>query len=277
MSNQINSIFWKLRENKQTLNILCDFYNEKVLYDLSKTGHNFFVLPPNSKYEWNNLYRKKPDNICLLKKTEELFFNFTEYAFDLFINFANKSKGIVFHLGIPKLDNKDFIGIDTDLFSPSEDKNDLCIYVNGGFKFDVNEFDLVSEQLELVVVDDNTRLSFNKLLNLYKTSSIYLNFSKEEKISISMLEAMSCGCVPIAYGTKENQKIITHGENGFLYTSVVDMVNITKRVLGSKDFLKRMSINSRNSIIKSFSFEDYKKNWNECFYSTIEMNWWEIL
>ena len=68
MPNQINSIFWKLRENKQTLNILCDFYNEKVLYDLSKTGHNFFVLPPTNKYEWNNLYRKKPDNICLLKK-----------------------------------------------------------------------------------------------------------------------------------------------------------------------------------------------------------------
>lgn len=275
MPNQINSIFWKLRENKQTLNILCDFYNEKVLYDLSKTGHNFFVLPPNGKYEWNNLYRKKPDNICLFKKTEELFFNFTEYAFDLFINFTNKSEGIVFYLGIPKSNNKDFIGIDDKLFCPSEDKNDLCIYVNGKFKIDEDEMDLVSKELELAVVHDNSRLTFDKLLELYKTSSIYLNFSKEEKISISMLEAMSCGCVPIAYGTKENQKIITHGENGFLYTSITDMINIGKRILQSKDFLKTISINSRNSIIKNFSLEDYKKNWNECFYSTIEMNWWE--
>ena len=277
MPNQINSILWKLRENKKTLNIITEFYDEKTLFDLSKTNHNFFILPKNNQNGWNNFFRKKPDNISVLKNYEECFFSLSEYAFDVFLSFTGKWDYLSLHFGIPKIKPLKTIGIDEDLFLPNEIKSEVFLYVNGSSKINLEDVRYITKGLNFVGLDDNNRRKFEDLLNLYKSSMVYINFSKRNKISQSMLEAMSCACCPLAFDSEENRKIIKHGENGFLFNTKEEARVICEKLLVSKDFLKSICNNARKTIVEKFSFSSFINEWNDHINNSLNLKWWETI
>lgn len=277
MPNQINSIIWKLRDNKKTLNVITDFYNEKVLFDLSKTNHNFFVLPKNNKDEWNKFFRKKPNNICVLKDYEECFFNFSEYAFDVFLSFTGKWDYLATHFGIPKIKPLKIVGVDEDIFFPNETKNEIFLYVNGTSKIDKEDVEYITENLNFIGLDNNNRRNFEDLLKLYRSSIVYINFSKTNKLSLSMLEAMACGCCAVAFDTEENRKIIKHGENGFLFNSKEEAKVICEKLIVSKEFLKSICNNARSTILEKFSFSSFINQWNDHINNSLNLNWWESI
>ena len=53
--------------------------------------------------------------------------------------------------------------------------------------------------------------------DFWKKIDIYLNFSEFEGTSLSMLEAMSYGCVPVASDVSGVKDFIEHGINGYIY------------------------------------------------------------
>lgn len=275
MPNQINTIVWKLRENKQTLNILTELYDERILFDLAKTNHNFYVLPRKNKEPWNKDFRNKPDNIYLLQNYEECFYSLNEYAFDLFLSFTGMNDYLSFYLGIQNTKFLNDLSIDTNLFIPDSKKTNLFFYINGKSEVNHNEINYVTSNLNFLMLDNKNRRSFKDLLNIYKTGIVYLNFSKNEKMSLSMLEAMSSACCPIAFKTKENEKIIIHGENGFLCEDFKQMKTICEKVISSKEHLMAICNNARSTIVNKFSFDNYLNSWDILFKNEIKKNWWE--
>lgn len=51
-----------------------------------------------------------------------------------------------------------------------------------------------------------------------------------EHFGISVVEAMSAECVPIAFNAGGPREIIMHGADGFLYASIEELVDMTAHV-----------------------------------------------
>jgi len=215
MPNQINTILRKLKYNNQKLNILTELYDESRISDLSQTGHNFFVLPKNLKDSWNHNIRPKPNNVNLFKDFEECFFSLTEYAYDLYLSSNSKENFISSHLGIPVLIDSKEICINTDLFKPDIEKENIAIYISQKRKINIDILENIHSKIDFVFINNSNKLEFKSLLHTYKQSSFYINLSESEKISKSMLEAMACGCCPIAYKNETNETIIKNGVKWF--------------------------------------------------------------
>lgn len=90
------------------------------------------------------------------------------------------------------------------------------------------------------------------LSNLYSNAHIYwhgtgmdktINIGPEslEHFGISIVEAMSYGCVPIAYAKGGPSEIITHSKNGFLFEDVADILNYTIKLTSSSSLFDEIS------------------------------------
>jgi len=65
--------------------------------------------------------------------------------------------------------------------------------------------------------------------------------SRYEGFSLSLIEGMSQGLVPIVYSVGVAPEIIKNGENGFLVSSQAEAVEKTQQLLADADMRKRLS------------------------------------
>ena len=54
------------------------------------------------------------------------------------------------------------------------------------------------------------------MLNLFRSSRIYIGISESDGLSVSMLEAMASGCFPIQTSTSCADEILENGLSGFI-------------------------------------------------------------
>ncbi|HEX6277294.1 MAG TPA: glycosyltransferase family 4 protein [Polyangiaceae bacterium] len=82
-----------------------------------------------------------------------------------------------------------------------------------------------------------------ELRTLYRTSALLLVPSRREGLPIGMLEAMACGCPPLAAANSGMLDVIAPGENGWLETSFDPerWASRLERLLGAPDELTRAS------------------------------------
>lgn len=73
-------------------------------------------------------------------------------------------------------------------------------------------------------------LSRAELINFLLQQDIYLNLSDYEGTSLTMLEAMACGCVPIVTNVSGVDAFINNLENGFI-SDIGDIENIANSIL----------------------------------------------
>ena len=112
-------------------------------------------------------------------------------------------------------------------------------------------------------------LNVQKLLDQLKKSDIYLQLNNEtEGFGISLYEAMSLGCIPIAPDIPVNNEIILNKYNGFLYSEnkIHETINYLLKI--SKKNLKTLSIRAAKSIVPYTSdnyIQKIKKLYNEDF------------
>jgi len=61
------------------------------------------------------------------------------------------------------------------------------------------------------------RLEPERLARILAASRVYVSTSPQEGSSVSLLEAMNCGCLPVVTDIPANREWIEHGENGLLF------------------------------------------------------------
>ncbi|HVR20639.1 MAG TPA: glycosyltransferase family 4 protein [Polyangiaceae bacterium] len=88
-----------------------------------------------------------------------------------------------------------------------------------------------------------------ELRNLYRTSALLLVPSRREGLPIGMLEALACGCPPLAAANSGMLDVIVPGENGWLETSFDPerWANRLEALLGAPDELARASAGASES------------------------------
>jgi glycosyltransferase involved in cell wall biosynthesis len=104
------------------------------------------------------------------------------------------------------------------------------------------------------------RVSDEDLYQIYSEADIFLSLSKYESNSMSLIEAMAFGVVPIVTAVGGNQYIIKHGENGILVPYPVDISSIKMKLeelIKNEDRLVKLGGNARKKAMQEF---DIKRN-----------------
>ncbi|HET9476074.1 MAG TPA: methyltransferase domain-containing protein [Dehalococcoidia bacterium] len=98
-------------------------------------------------------------------------------------------------------------------------------------------------------VEFATNLSAEKLRKLFANASIYWHATgysvrepaAQEHFGITIVEGMASGAVPISYNSGGPRDIIQHGDNGFLFDTLDELVEQTQRIVKDGDMWERMS------------------------------------
>lgn len=102
--------------------------------------------------------------------------------------------------------------------------------------------------------------SFEELKKLYSVASIYWHAAgfgetdpqRMEHFGITTIEAMASGCIPIVFAAGGQPEIIgKNGQNGFLWNTTNELLDMTKRILKDDALTKRMR---KNAVKRSADF-----------------------
>jgi len=101
-------------------------------------------------------------------------------------------------------------------------------------------------------------ISHDEMPKYFGLSDIYVSSSLSDAMSVSKLEAMACGLIPVVSDIPANREVINDGENGFIFKNNPD--NLSKKLsycIKNYDKIKENVIKSNLKIIE----ETF--NWNE--------------
>jgi len=110
--------------------------------------------------------------------------------------------------------------------------------------------------------------SIEILKNIFGVSKIFWSASgygvdeiknpeKTEHFGITLVEAMSAGCVPLVFNAGGHKEIIDAENNGYLWENKRDLISLTKKILNEKGLMKKLSINAIYSSLK-YNYENFK-------------------
>lgn len=111
-------------------------------------------------------------------------------------------------------------------------------------------------------------VSHEELAHLYQSSSLFwhaagLGVDEEqepqrvEHFGMTAIEAMAHGCIPLVTNKGGLKETVTHGQNGFRFESVDELVQLTNEVLGLSPQRKRELRQEARRTAKTFSLERF--------------------
>lgn len=164
--------------------------------------------------------------------------------------------------------------IQTDIFKPSNTprtNNFLTVGNDMIGRSYILGYDILQETgLNIKYIGDTFGLSkpaenLQDLVNNYQNSKIYLNPSRLSPIPMSLLESMSCGCVPIALNTCAIPDYIQDGHNGFLVKDAREMRDRAQLLLIDEELREEMSKNAVQTIKEKCSISRFVNEWQQVF------------
>ncbi len=110
----------------------------------------------------------------------------------------------------------------------------------------------VFEQSQGYPIQIHPDISFTDLSELYSSSAIYWHASgfgeddqrepeKFEHFGITTVEAMAAGCVPVVIAKGGQPETVHHGENGFLWNTLEELLQFTRQVMTDPALAVRLS------------------------------------
>lgn len=94
----------------------------------------------------------------------------------------------------------------------------------------------------------------DRILEVMRSGHVFLLLSDFEGLSIAMMEAMSCGLVPVVSNMRSGvSDLIRHGENGFVVDpdNLRQLIDCLEALASDPDRWERMSTNARRSLLNS--------------------------
>jgi glycosyltransferase involved in cell wall biosynthesis len=97
-----------------------------------------------------------------------------------------------------------------------------------------DETEVLKEQVVSLGINDSVEfvgfLEQEKNYEYYCKSKIYVSVPQSDSISISLVEAILCGCIPFVSNLEANLELIQNGKNGFIEDDLknIDFKNFTQ-------------------------------------------------
>lgn len=126
------------------------------------------------------------------------------------------------------------------------------------------QLDIVGEgsqkqEILLKAREDNVKIEVfgsvpnDKLIKKYSKYKIFITGSKFEGNPKAVLEAMSSGCVVIAFENENVKEVIKNNENGILFSNFNEIKSLLKNSLYNKEQFEKISSNAIETIKKDYS------------------------
>jgi glycosyltransferase involved in cell wall biosynthesis len=254
--------------------------------DLTFPFFSIFVRKPKIFHLHGTVPVKAPHGIGKIERT--IF----KHIAHLYISLSRQDQKTLSTLGIPKnkityLPN----GVDTDLFSPQEKKEDnLLLFVgrigpNKGLHILLESLSYLKKSIRLVIIGpaDWNLEYYQNMLNLiesenrkkkheirylgalaqadiikwYQKASILILPSFEEGLPVTTLEALSCGTPVIATPVGGIPEVIKNHENGILIpqNDPFKLAETMQFLLENKDIRIKFGYEGRKLVVKDFSLK----------------------
>lgn len=174
-------------------------------------------------------------------------------------------------------------GIDTDTFSPNNKITRRSVllsvnndWINRDWCLNFSGWKRISKGLTTYVIGKTPGLSYpakdiEDLVNIYRSSYIYLNTTTHSPIPTALLESMACGCVPVSTATCSIPDVIINGENGFISNDENELRRYCQILLKNPDLCEKMGRKARETILEKFNMETFVKEWNNIFIQASEI------
>jgi len=106
-------------------------------------------------------------------------------------------------------------------------------------------------------------LKFDEIFPALLKHHVFVLLSDYEGLSISLMEAMGCGLVPVCTKTRSGaMEIIKHNENGLLVENRdEDFINAIRRLKYDKGLWERLSKGARETILKGYTIDVCADRW----------------
>lgn len=97
--------------------------------------------------------------------------------------------------------------------------------------------------------------------NILKKSKIFLLPSYYEGLPISLLEAMSVGCIPVVTGVGSIPEIVKNGYNGLIINKFapIEIKNSILKIFNDDKLAEFMSSNAVTTVSKNYNINNYKE------------------
>ena len=243
-----------------------------------------------------SFFRKKSRKLNFLKKIflylYELLSIYASYKYTI----SSKFEYEIIKKEFPYFLKKTFIVpnyIDTQLFKPNSNKSkDLKLISIGRLEHQKNPYDLILisklTKLPLTIVGDGelkpllldfikkinapvkiiSNITNSKLPMLLNQNTIYVSTSLYEGCPKTILEALSCGLLTIAYSAPGVDEIISNQKNGFLTRqSPYSVVNVIMKIQKNKFPIENIRKKARQFVIKNYSIKKIMKLQNEVYFN----------
>ncbi len=147
----------------------------------------------------------------------------------------------------------------------------IDVLENSGIKYRLSiagigeYFEIIKQYLKKNSLEDKVILKgFVKpddMRSFWKNQNFSINLSDSEGMSLSMLEAMAEGTIPIVTKVSGVDDIVISGYNGYIFekNDLESIVNIINNVLSNKKHYYIISQRARNTIMKKCSKSEYAK------------------
>jgi L-malate glycosyltransferase len=125
-----------------------------------------------------------------------------------------------------------------------------------------SETDNLKQLVKELGMEDRVRfigfLSMTELHEQYKKSSLYISVPRSDGLSISLLEAMAFGCIPIVSDLPSNREVVIDGLNGFVVSekkSLQSAIIAAIDIVNSPEKLKALSLLNKEYVSSRACFE----------------------
>lgn len=106
----------------------------------------------------------------------------------------------------------------------------------------------------------NPGIPRNKCVDEYSSHRALIQmYNWGEPFGLNIVEAMSCGCVPIVQRRGAAEELIINGVTGFL----VDNIDQVKEIISEKSYERIQSSSMREHVVKNFSVDKFIDHWEE--------------
>ncbi len=139
--------------------------------------------------------------------------------------------------------------------------NKIRFHIAGDGPYRKIEEERISKYIEKGLVIDHGKISNKDIMNIIQFCDIYLSSSTTDGASVSLLEAMFSGCIPVVSDIPGNLPWITNEKNGFLFNEnpadqLLKVIGMLSDV-SHKEFFAEMRAYNRLKIHRE---ADWEKN-----------------
>lgn len=164
-------------------------------------------------------------------------------------------------------------GLDTELFSPIDEKDDYILTVGNDFigrkaelGFEVWRF--IAQDLPCRVVGSTPGLSepaktLEELVGIYQKAKIYLNTTLKSPLPMSLCEAMACGLPIVTTNTNAICDYLTHGYDALIFSPNEPQKgkDYIIQLLEDETYRRILGENARKTALERFKLGDFVKKW----------------